>query len=237
MTMRPANVRTIHTIIVAAVFLPTAALAQQAASPEAASGPVWGSVPDWLSALANLILAVAAWLAAGAWKKQMRGQRKLAVAEETMVQFYEVRALLETLRPELGEFVGFGKPEDKPALFEVVRKRIENASDTMSAFYAKRFVAVANLGKPVETDFKKMHAIYLRMRMCARMLALDLEGTDSWDIYGEAVFRSPNNAVTEEIDGIVERVEATFEAAVDTEMRLPKGFVEAVVTYAFLPFR
>src|SRR5262245_35787340 len=124
----------------------------------------WGSAADWVSAVANVVVAVAAALAAwqgirslSAWREETIGRRRMELAEQVLADFYRARDVINHARsPLIFPDEGSGRPreadEDPRARMDRDRAyvpfaRLAKEQELFSRIEARRYPFAAYFGE------------------------------------------------------------------------------------------
>lgn len=149
----------------------------------------WGTLPDWVSAVGNIIVAVAAAVAAWqgvrsltAWREETRGRRRMELAEEVLADIYEARAIFRWIRsPASYSSESEGRPgraEDPEAIrqhrdtFYVPLKRLSDHAEFFARANARRYRVIAAFGVGAERAYELMHEINVTISVSAQALMM-----------------------------------------------------------------
>jgi hypothetical protein len=155
----------------------------------------WGSVSDWATAIANFGLAGAAIFAAlqgmrtlGAWRDEAVGKRKLELAEETLADFYEARAIINNARlPVTFEGEGTTRPKvegesagrtQRLNSYYVVLARLRKHEGFFARLFSRRYRFAVLFGTEASNVFDELFAIRNDILLTVNFLVGEL--ADSW---------------------------------------------------------
>ncbi len=138
---------------------------------------------DVTNILESISLIVAAWtviIGVNAWRREYIGKRKLELAEEVLVLFYEAQDAIRYIRNPFG-YGGEGStrnvapnelPEEKQINdnAHVVFERYNKRQDLFNKLYSMRYRYMARFGKDAAKPFDELNKIVNDIFISARML-------------------------------------------------------------------
>lgn len=207
-----------------------------------------GSWADLVSAGANVVVAIAAVVAASqgiaglnAWRREAIGRRRMELAEDALTDLYEAADVIRWARfpgsfgYEATERQGRDdEPENIQAhrdTFYIPLKRLNDHSELFSRLRTRRFRVRATFGVDAVTPFEALHAVHSEIVVAAqRLMAMDPahqnERTrERWERLEAVVW-----GVGDEDDKLVVKVgdalklaETIFRPAIVTPGRIPES--------------
>lgn len=134
--------------------------------------------------LKNISLIVASWsvfVGVNAWRREFVGKRRIEVAENALVLFYEARDAIRGIRSP-GGYVGEGKtrqqgenetPQEKEILDQayVLIERYKQREALFSKIYAMRYKYMAIFGKEKSKPFDILHGVVTDLLSAAHRIS------------------------------------------------------------------
>ena len=194
-----------------------------------------------INCVAALVVASVAVYGICAWRREFTGKRRIELAEDVLVLFYEAKDALAAIRSPLGwsdegstrKHAENETPEEKHArdMAYVVFERYEERQEVFNKLFALRYRFMALFGKRKVAPFDEIRKVRTKIFGAARRLArlwsersLADETTDSdrlWEKIRkyEAIFweGDPDDEITALIEKAVEEIEHTCEEVIKPE--------------------
>jgi hypothetical protein len=154
------------------------------------------ALKDWTDIIQSAAVTIASIVAIygiTAWKVEFVGKRRIELAEEVLVLFYQARDVIASIRSPLG-YVGEGqsrkpgpneKPEHKEALDQayVLIERYNKHFEIFSRLHALRYRFMVQFGAEASTPFDDLNKIIHELLLAARRKA-------RWAMAPERLLRS-----------------------------------------------
>ncbi|HEY8766908.1 MAG TPA: hypothetical protein VIP09_06560 [Dehalococcoidia bacterium] len=139
-----------------------------------------GSILDTIQALSLVIAAWAAIYGINAWRSEFVGKKRIDLAEDVLVRFYEARDAIRMIRNPFG-FVGEGssrqsgenESSDEKAILDrafVVFERYEKHREVFSQLQSLKYRFTAQFGVPAASPFDELSGIVNKVFISAQML-------------------------------------------------------------------
>jgi len=139
---------------------------------------------DFIKILSDISIILASFVAIygiTAWKREFVGKRRIELAEDTLVLFYEAQDVIRVVRSPLG-FGGEGttrKPQEDETPTQksardsayVVFERFEPHQELFSKLHAMRYRFMAQIGREAANPFDDLRKIRLEIFSAARRLS------------------------------------------------------------------
>ncbi len=139
---------------------------------------------EWIQVLRDVSVLIGAWVAIygiNSWRREHAGKRRLELAEDALVLFYEARDTIRYIRSPISsssetEHVEQGKNETKKdwearKKASVVFKRHNEYQELFSKLHAMRYRFMARFGKKEAEPFEELRRIRNKLLSSARSLA------------------------------------------------------------------
>ncbi|HEV2602030.1 MAG TPA: hypothetical protein VGU24_00055 [Microvirga sp.] len=147
--------------------------------------PTFMDLPDWLSGIGDFMTGSAAIAAAvvgirslNAWRAETIGQRKVAVAEEVLAAFYQVKDIIHAARSPL-VLVGEMQPEEgvpdeiaTNAHYAPLR-RLQRDRTFLSEFWVQRYRFAAVFGLEAAKPFDEINRVLNEINAAVESLVWD----------------------------------------------------------------
>lgn len=206
-----------------------------------------GTWADLMSAGANVVVAIAAVVAASqgiaglnAWRREAIGRRRMELAEDALTDLYEAADVIRWARFP-GSF-GFeardrqgrdGEPENVQAhrdTFYIPLKRLNDQSELFSRLRTRRFRVRATFGVDAVKPFEELHQVHSEIVVAAqRLMAMDPSDENERARERRERFENVVWGVGDEDDKLVVKVgdalktaEAIFRPAIATPGKPPE---------------
>jgi hypothetical protein len=209
-------------------------------------------ISEFLKNISVILGAISLILGIRAWKREYIGKRKIELAEETLMLFYQARDAIREIRNPFGREgeggtrkKGAHESEGEAKILDqayVVIERFEKREDIFNKLQATRYRFMARFGSDTEKPFLELNQVIKDIFLAAHML-----GTYYWQKQGrvkmegeefkkhldemhkyEAIFWYQGDALDEigpRIDNIIKRIEdITKEVMSEREVWFKKIF-------------
>jgi hypothetical protein len=134
-----------------------------------------------VNTLAIVTASIVAICGISAWRKEFQGKRKIELAEEVLVLFYEARDAIRAIRNPFG-FQGEGstrKPQENETSVQkasrdrayVVYERFEKRQEVFNKIHSKRYQFMARFGNEKAKPFEDLWNIVFDIQISASQLA------------------------------------------------------------------
>jgi len=134
-----------------------------------------------VNTLAIVIASIVAICGISAWRKEFQGKRRIELAEEVLVLFYEARDAITAIRSPFG-FLGEGltrKPQEAETEQEkeardrayVVYERFDKRKEVFSKLHSKRYQFMARFGTDKTKPFDDLRHVVIDIQCAANELA------------------------------------------------------------------
>jgi len=107
-----------------------------------------------------------------AWRKEFQGKRKIELAEEVLVLFYEAKDAVRAIRNPVGYSgeVSTRNHLNEPLVVRAFYERYEKRQEVFNKLYSKRYQFMARFGSDKTKPFKDLKEIMDDMYIAARTL-------------------------------------------------------------------
>lgn len=163
---------------------------------------------DWTTALQEIPILIAAWVALfgiDAWRREHSGKRRLELAEDTLALFYEASDVIK-----------------------VIFSRYNEHQELFNKLYAMRYRFMAQIGKDKAQQFEDLRNIVNEIALAARLLARlwprdHFRTEEQWNEHRrqierhEAIFWSglvEGDRITEKLNAVISEIESTCQAVI-----------------------
>jgi len=213
-------------------------------------------MPSYVNEFADLIQSISIILTCAtiilgvdAWRREFVGKRKIELAEDILILFYEARDAISRIRSPFGHSSEGNKrerqPEEDPSESKVLDKayvvfvRYEKESEIFNRLHALRYRAMARIAVSAANPFVDLQQILKDIFLSAHML-----GNDFWQRQGrvqmspeererhlkemhahEAVFwegYDPSDPIKARVEKVITDIESIFRPVIEQR---PVGFI------------